>query len=41
VTDPDYDDPYNELRSPVFWIGATICFFGFLALCVLMIAFGS
>jgi len=39
--DPDYDDPYHELRDPLFWIGATICFFGFLAVCVLMIAFGT
>lgn len=38
--DPGYDDPWNELRSPVFWLGATLCFFGFLALCVLVIAFG-
>jgi len=35
--DPDYDDVYHELRSPVFWLGAAVCFFGFLALCVLMI----
>ncbi len=34
--DPDYDD-LEELRDPRFWLGAVVCFFGFLAFCVLMI----
>ncbi len=36
--DPGYDDPWQELRSPLFWIAAIVCAIGFIAGLALLIA---
>lgn len=36
-----YVEPMDDLRSPLFWIAATFCFFGFLAFCALLIVVAS